>query len=126
TPTGKQDKPGKMVAGVEMDRDGRPVAYHFTKAHPGDMSERGAREWTRVPAFDADGQPLVKHLFFRRRPGQTRGVPDLATVIEPFKQMERYSEAELQAAVISAMFTAFVETEGGGGLAPTTAGQATG
>lgn len=120
-PNHKTDKPGKISGGVERDKDGRPVAYHFTKAHPGDVGEKGAREWVRISAFDKDDNRLVLHLYPRLRIGQSRGVPDLATVIEPFKQLGRYAEAELQAAVIEAMFTAFITTETGEGIAPLSA-----
>ena len=46
------------------------------------------------------------------RPGQYRGVPYLAQAIEPLLQMRRYTNAELDAAVIQASFSAFVKTEG--------------
>jgi lambda family phage portal protein len=53
------------------------------------------------------------------RPGQTRGIPYLAPVIEPLKQLGRYSAAELQAAVIGSYLTVFIQTESGNvGLAP--------
>ena len=59
------------------------------------------------------------HLFKTLRPGQSRGVPYLAPVIEPLKQLGRYTEAEIMAAVISGMFTVFVKSESGGaGLSP--------
>ncbi len=45
------------------------------------------------------------------RPDQYRGVPYLATVIESLKQLTRYTEAELMAAVINAFFTVFVKSE---------------
>lgn len=44
------------------------------------------------------------------RPAQRRGVPMLAPVIEALKQLSRYSEAELMAAVVSGMFTVFVKS----------------
>jgi lambda family phage portal protein len=48
--------------------------------------------------------------------GQHRGVPYLAPVIEVLAQMGRYTEAEVMAAVVAGMFTAFVKTEGREGL----------
>ncbi len=41
---------------------------------------------------------------------QYRGVPYLAPVIEALKQITRYTEAELTAAVVTAFFTAFIKT----------------
>ena len=105
----------RMVGGVELDEKGRPIAYHVTTRHPGDsFGLRGAASWTRIPAFGAQsGDRQVLHVYRQTRPGQTRGIPYLAAVIEPIKQLGRYSDAELMAAVISSFFTVFIKTEGG-------------
>ena len=47
----------------------------------------------------------------RERIGQRRGVPLLAPVIESLKQLGRYTEAELVAAVVSGLLTVFIEKE---------------
>jgi len=59
------------------------------------------------------------HLFAKERPGQRRGIPILAPVIEELKQITRLSKAELDAAVLNAYFTVFVKsaTTVGPGLA---------
>ena len=107
----------KVVAGVELDDDGAPVAYHITNHHPDDY-DQGALEFAKVDAFDENGYRQVLHIFNRNRPGMTRGVPYLAPVIESLKQLDRYTEAEIMAAVISSMFTIFVKTESEEGLQP--------
>lgn len=100
-----------LTGGVEKDKYGAPVAYHIMDQHPGSMLGRGKRTWTVVRAFGPKtGRRQVLHIFQVLRPGQTRGVPFLAPVIEPLKQLDRYSEAELMAAVISGMFTVFIES----------------
>jgi lambda family phage portal protein len=66
-----------------------------------------------LPAFGKSGAPLVLHLFDKTRPGQTRGVPYLAPVIELIKQLGRYTDAEVMAAVVSGMLTVFVTNENG-------------
>lgn len=97
-----------LVSGVEMDAWGAPVRYHFASRHPGARRGKGI-SWAPVEAVGAaTGRRNVLHLFSRRRPGQTRGVPVLAGVIEPIKQLGRYTEAELQAAVVSGAFAVFV------------------
>lgn len=107
-----------LAGGVAMDSDGAPNAYHILKQHPGGI-DRLAREWDVVPAYGTQtGRRNVIHLFRRLRPGQTRGVPYLAPVIEPLKQIDRYSEAEIAAAVVSGMFAVFVKSEGADGLSP--------
>lgn len=100
------------VQGIELDASGAPKTYHIANRHPGALNRSGM-EWTPVPAFgERSGRRNVLHLFDRRRPGQTRGVPYLAAVIEPLKQLQRYSEAEISAAVISAAFAVFVKMDG--------------
>lgn len=103
------DKP-TLAGGVEKDDAGAPIAYHILKTHPGNPFGQ-AREWVRYPAFSETGRRLVLHLLTKERPGQSRGVPDLAPVIELFKQLGNYTDAEVMAAVVSAMFTLFVESQ---------------
>lgn len=104
-----------LTAGVETNEKGAPVAYHVKDEHPGDVlgfGGLGTQSWTRVPAFGSrSGDRLSFLLYERLRPNQTRGVPYLAPVIEPLKQLDRYSEAELDATVIASMYTVFTKLE---------------
>lgn len=99
----------QIVGGVEVDRSGEVVAYHFSKHHP--LSYANERmEWVRVEAYgEKTGRRNVLHLMNRERIDQRRGVPFLAPVIEALKQLGRYTDAELVAAVVSGMFTVFIE-----------------
>lgn len=101
----------QIVGGVEVDKDGEVVAYHFSKHHP--LSYANERmEWQRVEAYGKKtGRKNVLHLMCRERIDQRRGVPFLAPVIEALKQLGRYTDAELIAAVISGLFTVFIEKE---------------
>ena len=104
-----------LVAGVEMNGAGAPVRYHFASGNPmrRGVKALAALTWTEVPARGAaSGRRNVLHLFERLRAGQTRGVPMLAPVIEPLKQLGRYTDAELTAAVVSGLFTVFITSEG--------------
>jgi len=106
-----------MAGGVEKDSFGAPVAYHIQTQHPGSLITE--LRWNRVPAFGAKtGRRNVIHLYPKLRPHQSRGIPDLAPVIETLKQLDRYTEAELMAAVVTGMFAVFFKTESAGGLAP--------
>lgn len=104
-----------LIAGISIDKYGAPVAYHIANQHPGDLNFKSAStKWERIPAFgEKTGRRQVLHLFDKIRPGQTRGVPYLAPVIEHLKMLGRFTEAELQATVVSAMFSVFVTSEGG-------------
>lgn len=101
----------KIVGGVEVDKDGEVIAYHISDQHPlsGEVTEY---KWQRVEAYGAKtGRRNVLHIMCRERIGQRRGVPFLAPVIESLKQLGRYTDAELVAAVVSGMFTVFIEKE---------------
>lgn len=99
----------RLAEGVEVDEDGASVAYHFTKKPAwGIDNYSDFVESVRVPAFDSMGNPNVIHLFTADRTDQRRGIPVLAPIILQMKQQERYQDAELMAAVVSAMFTAFI------------------
>lgn len=101
--------------GVEVDKDGLVVAYYFSNRHPGEISLSSMEnpfEFVRVKAASQKtGLPNVLHAVMTERPGQYRGVTVLAPVIEELRQLKRFSDAELTAAVIEAFFTAFIKTE---------------
>ena len=104
-----------LAGGIELDQYGAPKAYHILQSHPGDFLNQKSWTWDVVPAFGGrTGRRNVLHHFRRTRPGQNRGVPYLAPVIEAFKSLGTYSDAELQAAVVSALFTVFVKSNGTG------------
>lgn len=109
------DPPGKdrdplYHDGVEVDESGRVVAYHIRNSHP-DGRTYVQPEWVRVPVRSELGRLNVIHLISRERSDQYRGVPLLAPVVQAVKQLSRYSEAELMAAVISAFVTVFVKSK---------------
>ncbi len=107
-----------LSGGVEKNKNGSPKSYHFLKGHPGNLYSNH-NKWEVVPAFgQKTGRRNVLHIFRKIRIGQSRGVPDLAPVIELLKQLGRYTEAEAAATVISSFFTVFVKTETAGGFGP--------
>lgn len=99
----------KIVGGVEVDQSGEVVAYHISDHHPLSAAYTDIR-WQRVEAYGkTTGRRNVLHLMNRERIGQRRGVPFLAPVIEALKQLGRYTDAELVAAVVSGLFAVFIE-----------------
>ena len=104
---------GVMIdEGVELDAFGNVEAYHIANRHPdSELSGQAPVQYVRVPLFDNEGRRNVYHIFQRERIGQHRGVPFLAPVIEQLKQLSRYSDAELMAAVVNGMFAIFFEHE---------------
>lgn len=102
----------RIVNGIEIDKNGAVVAYHICNSYFSD--ELVNREWVRIEAFGKrTGNPNIIHVFDAERCEQYRGVPFLAPVIETLKQLTRYQEAEIMAAVINSMFSVFIKTEDG-------------
>lgn len=101
----------RIYNGVEIDKDGAVVAYHICSTYPNSLLQ-AQKKWVRVKAFgEKTGFPNVLMIFESERAEQYRGVPYLSPVIESLKQLTRYSEAEIMAAVINGFFTVFVTTE---------------
>lgn len=112
TPTYLLSK-GNIRDGVELGARGEPIAYYIRVAHPGDETSPTTRsftpgQWRRYPAFNEYGRPNVMHLFWVKRPGQSRGEPFFAPVMTLFKDLADYMEAELVSARVAACFSAFV------------------
>ena len=97
-----------VVMGVEVNRDGKPVAYHLWDRHP-TISGRVKRV---VPARD------VLHVFKRQRSGQVRGIPWFAPALITWKLGDRYTEAELYQSLLAAAQGGFFVNKDGGGFAP--------
>lgn len=108
--TCKAENGNRIYNGVEIDSDGAVVAYHICNQYPSsNLADGQPKKWQRVEAFGKDtGQPNIIQLMESERCEQYRGVPYLAPVIECLKQISRYTEAELMAAVVQSFFTAFI------------------
>lgn len=113
-----------VVNGVETDTKGEVIAYHVANKHPKSITSL-QNKWVRIEKYGKkSGRPNILHLIEMERPEQRRGVPILAPIIETLKQLTRYSDAELMAAVISGMYTLFVTSKSpnadamSGGISP--------
>ena len=104
----RQANTDTLTDGVECDAaTGEALGYHFTNRHPGDLRS-GSLTWQRIDARGAKtGRRNVLHLYKVIRPGLRRGVPILAPVLEPLRQLANFTKAELDAAVNSALFPLF-------------------
>lgn len=110
------EKGNSIMNGVEIDKNGRVVAYHICSNFPGEFSNRSPK-WKRITKRGKrTGNPNILHVFNADIAEQYRGVPFLAPVIKAIKQMTRYTEAEIMAAVINSMFALFISTENGNDL----------
>jgi lambda family phage portal protein len=109
-----------IYGGVEISPWGNVVGYWFYTGHP--LAKRRPHafkyndvkypRWIFIPAYGAEtGLPNVLHLMESDRPGQRRGVPIIAPVVELALTLDRYIKAEAVAAQIQALFTLVVTSE---------------
>ncbi len=92
----------EVIFGIEFDRLGRRVAYHFLRQPPGDVRQNADHSRVRVPANQ------VLHIFNPVAEGQIRGVPWLTPAMTRLWLLEQYDDAELDRKKVAAMFAAFV------------------
>ncbi|MGY6704724.1 phage portal protein [Roseinatronobacter sp.] len=99
--------------GIEFDRIGRRVAYHFYRRHPSDPTEPGLKgEKVRVPASD------VIHVLDPVEAGQLRGVSRFAAAIVKLLMLDQYDDAELDRKKVAALYAMFVTNALGEDEAP--------
>lgn len=116
--TGKTERlsdGGFILFGIEFDAAGQRRAYWLFPEHPGEIASISRARFvsTRVPADH------VLHLFRQTRPGQMRGVPDLAPVMLRLRDLDDFEDAEMLKQKIAACFAVFM-TQPEGSEAPTT------
>lgn len=93
--------------GIRFDDAGRRAAYRLYTSAPHETVAWKKRETRDVPAAD------VVHLFRRDRPGQLRGVPDIASVIMRLRDLDDYHDAALVLAKTQTLLGAFVKQPAG-------------
>ena len=126
-PRGAADT-ARIAGGIRTDDSGAPQAAFIFDQHPGGWLPGSnatlyAGEWCDF--VGPSGRRRLLHHYRKLRPCMPRGVPYLAPIIDAIKQISRYTEAEIMAAVITSYLTVFIETPGGGS-APVFDGTATG
>lgn len=102
----------EVRGGVEIDSYGAPIAYHIRKAHQGDWwAAAQSMTWERVLREDDYGRPRVVHNYTADRASQHRGGAGMLTpVIQRLKMLIKYDSTELDAAIVNAIFGAYVES----------------
>ncbi len=92
----------ELVNGIEFDRLGRRTAYHLWNRHPQEMGGSIYREKRRIPADQ------VIHSYAVLRPGQVRGVPELATVLLRLRTLDSFDDAVAFRQEVSNLFAGFI------------------
>lgn len=102
--TQELDNGNRVRQGIEFDKIGRRVAYHFWTVHPGDTTERPtANLRTRVPASE------VLHILDPLEGGQIRGLSRLTAAIVSLWVLDAYDDAELERKKTAALFGVFIK-----------------
>jgi len=101
--------------GIEVDADGRRVAYHLWAEHPGEtfILQRPILERLRIPAAQ------IGHVYRPIRAGQMRGRPWLASIIVRLHELDQYDDAELVRKKCAAMYGGFITEAIGSNVDPT-------
>ncbi len=107
TPAGRGKK--RIIMGVELNDDNRPLAYHVrmrsTRADSGAVDFNQSS--TRLVAADA----IVPA--FRKRFNQTRGLPYLAAALSYYSRLHNYIDNEALAAEVNSMQGVKIKREDG-------------
>lgn len=97
---------GHLVkAGIEFDAVGRRTAYWMFREHPGEAVRSFSMSFESVPVPAAQ----IAALFQVLRPGQVRGVPELATVLADLHEIRETDDAYILRKKIQNFFTTWEE-----------------
>ena len=96
----------EVCEGVKRAADGEIVSIFVANHHPGgEIPGKAIHKWTEIPIRDQGGRRRVLSRKTMTRPGQTRGLPALSKIVGHVKQVSRYAEAEVGAAVLQSGMT---------------------
>ena len=102
-----------LTQGIQVDALGAPYIYHIATNHPNDTTAGYHQKSNPVRVYGPrTGYRRALHILNDKTDiGAIRGAPFLAPILEPLLKLERYSRAELTAAVIGALYTVFIESD---------------
>ena len=111
-----------IVHGVEIDKRGRQVAYHVSRASPFrdtlapfSASDISSLETTRIPAFGERSGKRMAWLVYGTdfRQDDVRGQPLLSIILQSLKEIDRYRDSEQRAATVNSLLAMFIEKDQG-------------
>ena len=96
----------KEVDGIVFDRWGNVVKYRFLRVHPGSnaLVVKGKKH------VEADASEVI-HYANIFRPGQARGLTEIAATLNVFNDLRRFTNATLTSAEIAAEISFLLETD---------------
>ncbi|NRA88845.1 MAG: phage portal protein [Rhizobiales bacterium] len=108
-PNHKPNSP-TLQNGIEFNAFGAVIAYYVRSGHPGDLLNRGAVSWKRVPKYSKHGRPLMLHSFEVERPEQNSGISRFSAVADNLKKNRAYNDAEVDRSMLAASYGAYIKS----------------
>lgn len=91
-----------IKGGIEFNKSGERIAYHFFIKHPGE--DYSLNETIRIPADE------IIHYYNPLRAGQIRGIPEISSGMLTARDMQLFDEAHLVSKQNMAMMMGFIES----------------
>lgn len=98
--------------GVVLNEYGEATGYWIRTKHPVDVDTTQGT-WDFVPRFNEFGVEQVLHFTDQLQADQTRGVSRFVSVIDKLTELDTYEGAELDAAILGALYTMVIVSEHG-------------
>jgi lambda family phage portal protein len=97
--------------GVEIDDYGAAIGYHFRHGFTNEWFDPQQAVWDYVPRETSWGRPMVVHHYDSDVAGQNGGgIGIFGPILAKLKMLNKYDQVELQAAVLNAVFSAYIES----------------
>lgn len=108
TPYGQGNS--NVFQGVELGEERKEPRRYWIRKAPKAMGdvELPSQDFLGIPPRDAQGRPMILHIFATERPGQIRGFTHFAPVLKYFKNLADSLDAEVVAQKVAACLSAVI------------------